>query len=62
MKKFIALLLACLICFSFCACGEKHKNTWSITKTVDEFGDVTEESAEVITGVFTGTFSNTATA
>lgn len=63
MKKFIALLLACLICFSFCACGtEKQQDTWSIKQTVDEFGDVTENSAEVITGVFEGTFSNTATA
>lgn len=63
MKKVLALLLAGLLCFSICACGtEKQQDTWSIKQTVDEFGDVTENSAEVITGVFEGTFSNTATA
>ena len=63
MKKILALLLTVILCFSLCTCGAtKQSGTWSIKQTVDEFGDVTEESAEVITGVFTGTFSNTATA
>ena len=62
MKKIVALFLAFIICFSLCACGEqKGSETWSITKTVDEFGDITENSVELITGSFTGTFSNTAT-
>lgn len=62
MKKITALLLAIVLCFSLCACGGSKGGTWTITKTVDEFGDVTENSAEVIAGVFEGTFSNTATA
>lgn len=62
MKKIIALSLAVLLCFSLYACGEQKANSaWSVTQTVDEFGDVTADSAEVITGTFSGTFSNTAT-
>lgn len=34
---------------------------WSIEMSTDEFGDVTEDSVEFISGVFQGTFSNTAT-
>ena len=60
MKKIIALLLTVVLCFSLCACGGE-KTTWSIVQTVDEFGDVTEDSVGLIAGTFTGNFSNTAT-
>ena len=63
MKKILALLLAVTLCFIFCACESKEPEaTWMLTPTVDEFGDVTDDSVDIITGTFKGTFSNTATA
>ena len=54
------------MCLSLFACGttnsENNNSTWSIKETVDEFGDITENSVSVISGTFNGTFSNTATA
>lgn len=62
MKKITALILAVIMCASLCAYGGgSSKSAWSLQQTVDEFGDVTENSADVIAGTFTGTFSNTAT-
>ena len=34
---------------------------WKVQKTVDEFGDVTEDSETVVSTVVDGSFSNTAT-
>ncbi len=77
MKKAISLLFALAMCLSLCACGgsgdstgsleeneketSQQESTWNITYTTDEFGDVTEDSIAKISGVFEGSFSNTAT-
>ena len=64
MKKLITIIMICVLALSLCACG-KSENTatpvWTIQQTVDEFGDVTENSISVIHAQFQGTFSNTAT-
>jgi len=72
MKKTITLLLALALCLSLCACGggndtptptqNSTTTLWSVQQTVDEFGDVTADSATVIEAPISGDFSNTATA
>lgn len=71
MKKWIALLLAAVMCLSLAACGSNGEtshnnqnektNIWSIVQTVDDFGDVVDSNVKCIGAVFHGDFSNTAT-
>lgn len=69
MKKVIVLLLASLLAVCLLgACGgnngdgnSSNKTVWKIEESVDEFGDVTEDSYEYLASEFSGTFSNTAT-
>lgn len=65
MKKVISLLAVVMI-LGLCACGNEGMNNndkldWNIKKTVDEFGDVTNNSKNAISATFFGKFSNTAT-
>lgn len=72
MKKTLALLLLLTMCLSLVACGgntpaqsptieQAPSSPWIIQKTVDEFGDVTEDSISVMEAPIVGDFSNTAT-
>ena len=40
---------------------EDEPETWTVQQTVDEFGDVTDDSTTVVSAVVSGDFSNTAT-
>lgn len=71
MKKYIAVLLAFVMCLSLCACGSDGEpspndqnettNIWSVVQSVDDFGDVVDSNVKCIGAVFHGDFSNTAT-
>ena len=75
MKKTIAILLALCLCIGLCACNSNSEipedeitetpaaetEIWKISKTVDEFGDISEDSESVMQTLFTGSFQNTAT-
>lgn len=63
VNKITSILLACILSLSLFACGQKinNKNAWTIQQTTDEFGDITNNSQNVMTASFSGTFGNTAT-
>ena len=56
------LIIALLLSINGVAlAADKSEEIWEQDYTVDEFGDVTEDSAEIVKAVFSGSFSNTAT-
>ncbi len=70
MKKFIAAALASAIALSSTFCGYATESSsvsgddeiWQSDKTVDDFGDVTDDSQDIVKSTITGAFTNTATA
>lgn len=62
MKKILAFLLVLVLIFSSHAYADNiDNNIWHTQQTVDEFGDVTEDSITILETFFSGSFSNTAT-
>ena len=77
MKQVTIILLALVMVLSLCACGgttapeptpeptleatPEPTDVWGLQTTVDEFGDVTEDSETWLGADFIGDFSNTAT-
>ena len=71
MKRLFTFLIVVTMVFALCACGGKEAAKqvettppaeeapiWSIRKTVDDFGDVTENSQTLITTQINGSFSD----
>ena len=59
LKVVVSIALILVLVLTFCSCGKGHLGkVWSMQKSKDEFGDVTENSVESIVGNFEGTFSN----
>lgn len=76
MKKIITTLLSFLIAFCLTGCNSSKttassskksgdsdgvKGAWTIKKSVDEFGDETDDDTIILASVASGDFSNTAT-
>ena len=62
-KRKIVLVAAIImvVCLLSACGGNSSKQLWSVETSVDEFGDVTEESYSYIVSSFEGTFSNSTT-
>ena len=60
--QLLLLLVASFMLFNFTIAAEQRtEGKWEIDYTVDEFGDIVEDSDAYIKAGFTGEFSNTAT-
>ena len=64
MRKGLLIAGTIIAAITMCittAAAEKTEGEWILEQTVDDFGDVTDDSETVIKTTTSGTFSNTAT-